>query len=98
MALEKQLLEKIKKYRRLTALAMKKARISARLSSGQRSAAEDFLEMCRNYFSDAEYFEKKGDLLNALAALSYAHAWLDAASRLELIETKGNSRLFALKK
>lgn len=44
--------------------------------------AEDFLEMARSYLEDGEYFLEEGDEVNALAAFSYGHAWLDAGIRV----------------
>ena len=58
--------------------------------------AQDFLSMARNYLSDAKHFREKGDLLTALAAASYAHAWLDAGTRHGLFEVDGSSGLFTV--
>jgi hypothetical protein len=52
--------------------------------------------MVSNYLSDSEYFEKNKDLVNAFAALSYAHGWLDAGVRLDIFDVKDNS-LFMIK-
>ena len=54
--------------------------------------------MARNYYSDAGHFGKQGDMLLALAAYSYAHAWLDAGVRAGILDGKGDSRLFTLQK
>jgi len=48
--------------------------------------AEDFLEMARSYLEDGEHFLEEGDEVNALAAFSYGHAWLDAGVRLGFFE------------
>ncbi len=58
--------------------------------------AKDFISMARNYLSDAKHFRKKGDLLTALAAASYAHAWLDAGARLNLFKVDNSSDLFTV--
>jgi uncharacterized protein len=58
--------------------------------------ADDFLSMAKNYLSDARHFRTKGDLLTALAAASYAHAWLDAGARLKLFEVDNSSDLFTV--
>ena len=50
--------------------------------------------MAKRYLADGKFFEKKGKLATALAAYSYAHAWLDAGARAELFDVK-SSRLFA---
>ena len=87
---------KIQKYKRLTKQALEKISLKKGLSKKDQKTAKDFLEMGKNYFFDAKYFEKKGDHANALAALSYAHAWLDAGVRAGLFDAKGDSKLFTL--
>ena len=93
---DKKLVQKIKKYKQLTKEALAKIGLKKGLSKKDQKTAHDYLLMCRNYFSDAAHFEKKRDYANALAALSYAHAWLDAGVRAKLFDPKGDSRLFAL--
>lgn len=95
-AFEPALKEKVEKYRTLTRTALGLAGVFASLSAEQKKIADDFLGMAGNYFSDAEHFREKGDLLNALAAYSYAHAWLDAGVRAKLFDAKGNDRLFTV--
>ncbi len=49
----------------------------------QRDArAAIILDMARRYIQDASYFHERGDDLRSLAALSYAHGWLDCGARL----------------
>ena len=43
----------------------------------------------------SEYAEK-GDLVNAFAALNYAHGWLDAGARLGLFDVDGDNVLFTV--
>jgi len=58
--------------------------------------AEDFLEMARSYLEDGEHFLEEGDEVNALAAFSYGHAWLDAGVRLGFFEMEEDKEgLFA---
>jgi len=52
--------------------------------------------MASNYVSDAKHFEKKGDLVNAFAAINYAHGWIDSGVRLNIFDVK-DSRLFTVK-
>ena len=40
--------------------------------------------------------KEKADLVNAFAALNYAHGWLDAGVRLDIFETDDN-KLFTVK-
>ena len=58
--------------------------------------ADDFFEMARSYLEDGERFLAKDDEVNALAAFSYGHAWLDAGVRVGFFEIKdGKEGLFA---
>ncbi len=86
----------IEKYSTLTKKALAKISIASGLSQRERAIAEDFLQMAHSYFSDAEHFKKEGKPLTALAAYSYAHAWLDAGVRAKVLDAKGNGRLFTL--
>ena len=56
---------------------------------------QDFLDMVKRYMDDALHFREKGDFVNAFAALSYAHGWLDAGARLGLWDVH-DSRLFTV--
>ncbi len=75
---------RVKRYRELTAKALEVVEIAEGLSEKEKRMANDFLEMARNYFSDAQHFESEKKLLLALAAYSYAHAWLDAGVRAKV--------------
>ena len=57
------------------------AEASAAVNSEKRKEALDFLDMATRYYSDAEHFKSKGDIVTAFAALNYAHGWLDAGAR-----------------
>jgi hypothetical protein len=52
--------------------------------------------MARSYLADAEHFSTIGDLERALAAVSYAHGWLDAGVRLGLLDGGGDASRFTL--
>lgn len=93
---KKELLEKVKKYHALTEEALEKVSIRAEKGTREFAIAADFLKMARDYFSDAGHFEEKGSFLNALAAFSYAHAWLDAGVRAGILDGKNDNRLFTL--
>ncbi|MFA4907864.1 MAG: DUF357 domain-containing protein [archaeon] len=86
------------KYRKLTEAALKRAKVCVAKDSHLFDVAIDFLEMARNYFNDAKYFEGRKEFVTAVAAYSYAHAWLDAGARLGLFDVKMDSRLFTLAK
>ena len=95
MAKGNKLAEKVKKYEKLTSLALKEIKVKSNLSEKEKLIAEDFLQMANNYFNDGKYFKKQGKLLTSLAAFSYAHAWLDAGVRARVFEAT-NDQLFTL--
>jgi hypothetical protein len=86
--------EKIQRYRIITSKAIKIAKSS--VVKGKEKEAKEIIEMVSNYLSDSGYFEKNKNLVNAFAALSYAHGWLDAGVRLDIFDVKDDS-LFTLK-
>ncbi len=81
--------KKLDKYFAMTEKAL------SMITEKNSEQAKDFISMADNYLSDAKHFRKKGDLLTALAAVSYAHAWLDAGARLKLFRVDNSSDLFA---
>ncbi|HIH09850.1 MAG TPA: DUF357 domain-containing protein [Candidatus Diapherotrites archaeon] len=88
--------KKLPKYRGLTKKALGKVALNKGNSPEQDSMAKKLLEMADLYYNDAQYFEGKGMHLTALAAYSYAHAWIDAGVRLGILDGKGDDRLFVL--
>ncbi len=50
--------------------------------------------MAERYFSDAKHFREQGNYVLSLAAVNYAHAWLDAGARIGLFKVK-DTELFA---
>ena len=78
--------EKIRKYERLTRKALAVAKKS--VVSSRKEEAKEIFEMVENYVGDAKFFEKKGDYVNAFAALNYAHGWIDAGARLGIFDVK----------
>ena len=52
--------------------------------------------MCDDYVADARHFMGEGDFVSAFGAINYAHAWLDAAVRIGLMDGHGDDRLFTL--
>ena len=87
---------KIDRYLSITDGALKKARIIAPQPSHLRDVAEDFFDMAKRYYEDAVHFHDMGDLVNAFAAVNYAHGWLDAGARLGLFDVDADSKLFTL--
>ncbi len=94
--LEHQLGEKVNKYRHVTQTALSKVRIAAKENTKEYTIAMDFLTMSNNYFNDAIHFQEQGQLLLALAAFSYAHAWMDAGVRSGILDGLHDDVLFTL--
>jgi len=88
--------KKLKKYFDVTGRAIKKVKINTKTKINIKEAAEDFLDMAKRYYSDAEYFKKNGDYVTAFAALNYAHGWLDAGARLGIFDVNHDSTLFTV--
>ncbi len=88
--------EKLAKYFDITGRALKKVKIAPEGKIDWKEKAEDFLDMATRYFNDASHFKSKGDIVNAFAALSYAHGWLDAGARLGLFDVDHDSELFTV--
>ena len=86
--------EKLEKYFDLTTRALEKAKSS--VTPGKESYANEIIKMVENYLSDAKHFQESGNLVNAFAALNYAHGWLDAGVRLDVFDVKDSS-LFTVK-
>lgn len=88
--------EKTDRYEGLLAEALKKATVAAPGETPLAAAAEDCVEMARSYLKDGRHFRDEGDLVNALAAFSYGHAWLDAGARMGLFEVPEEGDLFTV--
>jgi uncharacterized protein len=80
----------------LTQRALAKASVAAPKRSHLRRVAEDFVSMARAYHDDALHFRDKGQLVEALANVNYAHGWLDAGARLGLFDVGEDDQLFTL--
>jgi hypothetical protein len=88
--------EKLDKYLNLTAQALAKVKLKKGLSSREQKIGEKYLEMARNYLSDANHFKESGDWVNAFAAVNYAHAWLDAGAIVKIFDVDGDDVLFTV--
>ena len=86
--------EKLDKYFKVTKSALDMVKDKG-LDEKRKKEAEDFLDMAERYYSDALYFKKKGDVVNAFACLNYAHGWLDAGARIKLFKVN-DSKLFTV--
>jgi len=87
--------EKLDKYFDITGQALNKAKENITKDSSKKGSAADFLDMAQRYYDDAKYFKEKDDYVNAFAALSYAHGWLDAGARIKLFDVH-DSKLFTV--
>lgn len=76
--------EKLKKYFDLTSRGLKE--VKKNIIKEKEKEADEIIEMVSNYLSDAQHFEKKGDWVNAFAALNYAHGWLDCGVRTGIFD------------
>ena len=86
--------EKLDKYFQVSRDALKEAEGSAENVDLNDSTRKNFVDTVQRYLKDAEHFEKKGDLVNAFAALNYAHGWLDAGAKIGIFDVD-NPDLFA---
>ncbi|MFA5953148.1 MAG: DUF357 domain-containing protein [Candidatus Pacearchaeota archaeon] len=86
--------DKLKKYFHVTKTAFEI--IQKNIIKGKENSAKEIINMAKNYISDAEYFEKKQDYVNAFAALNYAHGWIDSGVRLGIFNVKDN-KLFTIR-
>ena len=84
------------KYHNITKKALEKVSIKKNLSGQDAENAGKLLSMANDYFNDACYFEKQGKFVLAIAAFSYAHAWIDAGVKIGLFDGKNDSKLFTL--
>ncbi|MEK6970924.1 MAG: DUF357 domain-containing protein [archaeon] len=87
---------RVNRYRNVTQSALQKVEIAAPPNTKEHTIAMDYLTMANNYFNDALHFQEQGELTLALAAFSYAHAWMDAGVRAGILNGKEDDRLFTL--
>ncbi|MFP3872649.1 MAG: DUF357 domain-containing protein [Candidatus Natronoplasma sp.] len=88
--------EKVEDYISKTEKALDKIEMVQPERSHLKDLAEDFLEMVKAYYEDAQHFYEEEDYVNAFACINYAHGWLDAGARLGLFDTGGDDQLFTL--
>lgn len=89
--MQEELKQRFERYLGITQKALGKAHEAPEnldINDGTRS---DFLDMVERYLSDAQHFAGLGDFLNAFAAVTYAHGWLDAGARIGLWEVHDNT-------
>ncbi|MEF8906822.1 MAG: DUF357 domain-containing protein [Haloarculaceae archaeon] len=88
--------EKTDRYEDLLAEALAAAEVAVPADTPLAAAAGEFEEMARSYLEDGRHFRDEDDLVNALAAFSYGHAWLDAGARIGLFDVPESGHLFTV--
>ncbi len=83
-------------YRDITQRALGSVTLNPEKGKKEYRLGERFLKMARSYFSDSKYFEEKEDMVNALCAVYYAHAWLDAGVAAGFLKAKDDGDLFVM--
>jgi hypothetical protein len=90
------LAEKTDRYEELLAEALHTAEVTAPPGTPLADAAAEYEEMARSYLEDGRHFRAEDDPVNALAAFSYGHAWLDAGARIGLFDVPEKGHLFTI--
>ncbi len=90
------LAEKTDRYEKLLAEALDEATVAPPDGTPLANAAFEYLEMASAYLEDGRHFLEEDDEVNALAAFSYGHAWLDAGARIGLFDVPSEGHLFTV--
>ncbi len=88
--------ELIERYLNLTKSARDKATPLYPNDSEEGKRLTAMMEMADSYTSDAKWFVGKGDLVRAFGAINYAHAWIDCAVKIGLMDGHGDDDMFTL--
>ena len=86
----------VEKYLNLTKRARDKISSFDEQTDEQKNMTSKLLSMADDYISDANHFFKNSDYVRSYGAINYAHAWIDACVKLELMDGKGDDELFTL--
>ncbi len=84
-----ELAEKTVRYEELLADAVEAIEVVPAEGTPLYAAAEACDEMAVSYLADGRHFCEEDDLVNALAAFSYGHGWVDAGVRIGVLVTPG---------
>ena len=90
------LTEKTDRYERLLADALDVAEVAPAPNTPLHEAAVEFQAMASSYLEDGRHFRAEDDPVNALAAFSYGHAWLDAGARIGVFSVPTETELFTV--
>ena len=88
--------EKTLRYEELLDAALEAATVAPPAETPMADAAEECLAMAVSYLEDGRHFRNDGDSVNALAAFSYGHGWLDAGARAGLLSVPKEGQLFTV--
>lgn len=86
--------KKLEKYFSLSSRALNIAKKN--INKSKKQEAGKIIEIASCYLSDAKFFERNKDYVNAFAAINYAHGWLDCGARLGIFDVK-DTTLFTIK-
>jgi hypothetical protein len=86
----------MERYIALTLAAREKATPLHPSDSVEGQRLVTMMEMADAYASDAAWFVEKGDLVRAFGAINYAHAWIDCAVKIGLLDGHGDDAMFTL--
>ena len=87
---------KVERYETLLSQALEAAEPLPDPDTPMGTTASEFREMARSYLEDGRHFRAEDDPVNALAAFSYGHAWLDAGARLGVFSVPSEGHLFTI--
>ncbi len=88
--------QKLEKYFSVTKAALAKAKTAPSKLLKSEEVAEIYYDMAQRYTADADIFAKKGMIVEAFAALNYAHAWLDAGAIVGIFDVDKDNVLFTV--
>ena len=88
--------KKVDRYETLLAEALSETTVAVPEGTPLCATAETYSEMAESYLADGRHFRDDDDPVNALAAFSYGHAWLDAGARLGVFEVPTEGELFTV--
>lgn len=87
---------KTDQYESLLAEALAEAEPVASGDTEGKANGEECMEMATSYLEDGRHFLAEDDPVNALAAFSYGHGWLDAGARVGVLDVPTEGHLFTV--
>lgn len=88
--------EKASQYEALLAEAISAAELAPPPETPLGEAASTYADLAESYLADGRHFQAEDDPVNAVAAFSYGHAWLDAGARIGLFDVPVDGSLFTV--